>query len=246
MSNASSSKQVKQSTGQAGKGGAGNNSNSMKMFQNSQKTLKIVLEDDIERFLSNKIQSRLLFEQSRADELEEGWNLYKKLRKKEIEQYKEEQMQQYDDYLPNSYRHYMKRKGMHYSSGGGHGYSNNDDGGNITSHYDTSNPNDKDLIDWGNYDVNSEYGEFEQNFKPQTENLVERSKVRVTIPGVPDDEKIEAWYAQGILKYKELIKMLAGHNGVSTDIFEEAPKLSLKDINGIKPEPAKTTSTSKK
>jgi hypothetical protein len=68
-------------------------------------------------------------------------------------------------------------------------------------------------------------------------------KVEISLLGVPPWDRIEAFYMQGVLKYKSYIHLAAQHHDLPVSWFEEEPQLDLRTLIGA--EPTETTVTTK-
>ena len=220
LSNAASTGQVKKQTGQQGKGGSGNNSSAKFIFMNAQKALKGVLESDI-TVMYIKIHLRLLYNQAVKDLRSTAWNEHKTKRSKEIDELKRLQ------------------KGKQQKLEGGNitdfpgGFGGQRGGGR-------SKTNNGIEPDWDTYIIDDEYIDFQNQFKPNSNQIKQKIKVKITIPGIPNDEDLMEWYNLGILKYDQLIHMLATRHGLDESCFNAKPEVTVKEINGILPPEPKT------
>ena len=225
LSNAASTGQVKKQTGQSGKGGSGNNSSAKFIFMNAQKALKSVLESDITRMYT-KIHLRLLYNQVVKDMRNSAWNEYKTKRTGEIEKLKEQQklLQPKKQKLEGG--NITDFPGGFGGGGGG--------GGKRGSRMNGIEP------DWDTYIIDDEYIDFQNQFKPNSNQIKQKIQVKITIPGIPNDEDLMEWYNLGLLKYDKLVHMLATRHGLDESCFNSKPEVTVKEINGILPPEPKT------
>jgi hypothetical protein len=72
--------------------------------------------------------------------------------------------------------------------------------------------------------------------KQSTGELEEESSVEIHLPGLVDGTLIEKLYLQGLLKYESYVLFVANSESIPKSYFNMRPAISIKDLNGIKPE----------
>lgn len=63
-------------------------------------------------------------------------------------------------------------------------------------------------------------------------------RATINLPGSPPIQDLQQLYLQGILKYESLVKFSAANLSISPEHFNAKPQVSVKELNGIKPEGA--------
>jgi hypothetical protein len=87
--------------------------------------------------------------------------------------------------------------------------------------------------------------------KPKGANFtlqdIERDAVvQVSIPGIPTEDALLRWYHNGLTEFNETCQQLALRTGMPSKLFLTSPAISVKELNGIKPETSSSSSSSKK
>lgn len=70
------------------------------------------------------------------------------------------------------------------------------------------------------------------------------SNVEVFIPGIPTEDALLRWYHNGLTDFRQTCEQLALRTGMPKKLFLPGPAISVKELNGIKPEAAKSSSSS--
>jgi hypothetical protein len=69
------------------------------------------------------------------------------------------------------------------------------------------------------------------------QNTRKNHQIMIELPGIPNDDHMRTLYLEGSLKYEYYRMFMARKLCMPLEAFETTPKISLKDLNGIKPEP---------
>lgn len=83
-------------------------------------------------------------------------------------------------------------------------------------------------------------------FATDVSRIKEDSTVTIDLPGVADTTVMQELYEKGVLEYEAYKQHLAHTHFLPLESFAKTPHLSLKDVNGIKPETTSSSSSSKK
>lgn len=67
--------------------------------------------------------------------------------------------------------------------------------------------------------------------------------VTVSIPGIPTEDALLRWYHNGLTEFKATCEQLALRTGMPSKLFLPSPAISVKELNGIKPEAPKSSSS---
>ena len=66
---------------------------------------------------------------------------------------------------------------------------------------------------------------------------IESTGVQILMPGLPEDATLDKIYLQGVLKYDAYCDYMSSRHSIPRECFESSAKVSLDDLNGVKPEP---------
>jgi hypothetical protein len=77
-------------------------------------------------------------------------------------------------------------------------------------------------------------------------DVEKESHVEVCIPGIPTEDALLRWYHNGLTDFKATCEQLALRTGMPRKLFLEKPAISVKELNGIKPEASASSSSIKK
>lgn len=58
-------------------------------------------------------------------------------------------------------------------------------------------------------------------------------EVKVSLPGQPSEEVLHRLYTEGMLKYDSYVNYVSSKHCIPIECFEDKPKISLKELNGI-------------
>jgi hypothetical protein len=84
----------------------------------------------------------------------------------------------------------------------------------------------------------------DKNAKFDLKDIDRESNVDVFIPGIPTEDALLRWYHNGLTDFKATCEHLARRTGMPTNLFLDHPGISVKELNGIKPEAPKSSSSS--
>jgi hypothetical protein len=74
----------------------------------------------------------------------------------------------------------------------------------------------------------------------QGKRMMAGTKATIRMAGLPDDSLLDNLFKMGVLKYEAYIRYKSDRHSIPKEDFEATPQMSLKDLNGIKPEPTGT------
>jgi hypothetical protein len=83
------------------------------------------------------------------------------------------------------------------------------------------------------------------DFEKRTmDELDEEASVQIHMPGLVDSSLVEKLYLEGLLKYEAYIWYISTSESMPRSYFNPRPSISVKDLNGVKPEAAGEVKTS--